>query len=103
MNGLLVEGCRALDLTDQTGLLCGRVLADLGADVIKVEKPGGDRARDIGPFYHDKPGADTSLFWLAYNANKRSITLNIETADGKELFKRLVKNADICSRAILMA
>ena len=83
-----------LDLTDEKGLLCGKILADLGAEVIKVEPPGGDPARNKGPFYHDIPDPEKSLFWLAYNANKRSITLDIETSDGRELFKRLVRKAD---------
>ena len=86
---------RILDLTDEKGFLCGRVLADLGADVIKVEKPGGDPARSIGPFYHDIPDPEKSLYWFAFNANKRSITLDIETNDGQEIFKKLVKTADV--------
>lgn len=85
---------RVLDMTDEKGLLCGKLLGDLGADVIKIEKPGGDPARNIGPFYHDEPDPEKSLFWFAYNSNKRGITLNIETADGQELFKKLVKSAD---------
>lgn len=85
---------RVLDLTDEKGLLCARILGDLGADVIKVEKPGGDPARNIGPFYHDMPHPERSLSWFAYNANKRGITLNIESRDGQQIFKRLVKDAD---------
>ena len=86
---------RVLDLTDEKGLLCGKMLGDLGADVIKVERPGGDSARNIGPFYHDEPDPGKSLFWFAFNTSKRGITLNIETADGQELFRRLVKTADL--------
>ncbi len=85
---------RALDLTDEKGLICGKMLGDLGADVIKIERPSGDPARFLGPFYHDEPDPEKSLFWFAYNNNKRGITLNIETADGQEIFKRLVKSAD---------
>jgi len=85
---------RVLDLTDEKGLMCGRVLGDLGADVIKIEKPGGDPARRIGPFYHDIPDPEKSLHWFSLNMNKRSITLNIETTDGQDIFKRLVRNAD---------
>jgi crotonobetainyl-CoA:carnitine CoA-transferase CaiB-like acyl-CoA transferase len=88
-------GYRILDLTDEKGLFCGKILADLGADVIKIEKPGGDCARNIGPFYGDKPDPQKSLFWFAYNVNKRGITLDIETSDGKGIFKRLVETADI--------
>ncbi|MFQ5827399.1 MAG: CoA transferase, partial [Dehalococcoidia bacterium] len=49
----LLAPYRALDLTDEKGHLCGKVLGDLGADVIKIEPPGGDPSRNIGPFYHD--------------------------------------------------
>jgi len=51
----LLPKIRVLDLTDEKGFLCGKILGDLGADVIKIEKPGGDRARRIGPFYKDIP------------------------------------------------
>jgi len=90
----LLSRYRALDLTDDKGFLCGKILGDSGADVIKIEPPGGDPARNIGPFYKDIPHPEKSLYWFAFNANKRGITLNIETADGREIFKRLVKNAD---------
>jgi len=93
-DGGLLSPYRVLDLTDEKGLLCGKILGDLGADVIKVERPGGDPARRIGPFYRNIVDPEKSLFWFAYNTNKRSITLNIETSDGKEIFKRLVKSAD---------
>ena len=79
---------RVLDLTDEKGLMCGKLLGDLGADVIKIEKPGGDIARNIGPFWHDEPDPEKSLFWFALNANKRGITLDIETAAGQEIFKK---------------
>lgn len=85
---------RVLDLTDEKGLFCGKLMADLGADVIKVEKPGGDSSRNIGPFYHDEPNPEKSLSWFAYNTNKRSITLNITQTDGKEIFRKLIKTAD---------
>jgi len=85
---------RALDLADEKGSLCGRILGDLGADVIKIEKPGGDPSRKIGPFYHNTPDPEKSLHWFAYNANKRGITLNIESSDGQEIFRKLVGSAD---------
>ena len=90
----LLSGNRVLDLADEKGLLCGKILGDLGADVIKIEPPGGDAARNIGPFYKDIPHPEKSLFWFFSNTSKRGITLNIETADGREIFKRLVKTAD---------
>jgi len=89
----LLSGYRALDLTDEKGLLCGKVLGDLGADVIKIERPGGDPARDIGPFYKDISDPQKSLFWFFTNLKKRGITLNLETPDGRDIFKRLAKAA----------
>jgi crotonobetainyl-CoA:carnitine CoA-transferase CaiB-like acyl-CoA transferase len=93
-NGSVLGPYRALDLSGEMGLLCGKILGDLGADVIKIEPPGGDTARNLGPFYHDIPDPEKSLFWFAYNTSKRGVTLDITTADGKEIFKRLVKTAD---------
>jgi crotonobetainyl-CoA:carnitine CoA-transferase CaiB-like acyl-CoA transferase len=92
--GRMIEGCRALDLTDEKGFLCGKLLADLGVDVIKVERPGGDPSRRIGPFWHDIADPEKSLYWFAYNSDKRGITLNIETKDGREIFKELMKRSD---------
>ncbi len=89
----LLSPYRVLDLTDEKGFLCGKMLADLGADVIKIEPPGGDPCRNRGPFYHDIPDPENSLYWFAYNANKRGITLNIESDDGKEIFKKIVERA----------
>ncbi|MGD9143247.1 MAG: CoA transferase [Dehalococcoidia bacterium] len=86
---------RVLDLSNKKGFFCGKLLGDLGADVIKIEKPGGDPSRNIGPFYHDIPDAEKSLYWFAFNVNKRGVTLDIETADGQELFKQLVEKSDV--------
>jgi len=91
----MLEGMRVLDLTDEKGYLAGKMLADLGAEVIKIEEPGGSPGRSTGPFYRDVPDGERSLFWFAYNTNKKSITLNLETADGREVFKRLVEKADV--------
>jgi len=85
---------RGLDLTDEKGRLCGRILVDLGAEVVKVERPRGDLARNIAPFYQDIQHLERSLFWFAYNVNKKGITLDIETRDGQELFLRLAKKFD---------
>jgi crotonobetainyl-CoA:carnitine CoA-transferase CaiB-like acyl-CoA transferase len=94
MGQSLLSDSRVLDLTDEKGFLCGKILADLGADTIKIELPGGSPSRNIGPFYHDIPDPEKSLYWFCYNGNKRGITLNIEALDGKEIFKRLVKDSD---------
>lgn len=86
---------RILDLTDEKAFLCGRALSDFGAEVIKVEKPGGDPSRLKGPFYHDSGDPEQNLTWFAFNANKKSITLDIETSEGQAIFKKLVKSADV--------
>ena len=85
---------RVLDLTDDRGQLCGQILGDLGADVVKVEPPGGSPARTLGPFFHDEPHPDRSIFWWAYNRNKRSVTLDLASAEGRALFDRLIERAD---------
>lgn len=84
---------RVLDLTTERGLLCGQILGDLGADVIKVEPPGGSPARQLGPFHQDQPDPNSSLYWWAYNRNKRSITLDMTTDEGKTLLRRLATSA----------
>jgi crotonobetainyl-CoA:carnitine CoA-transferase CaiB-like acyl-CoA transferase len=85
---------RVLDLTNERGLSCSQILGDLGADVIQVEPPGGSPARRIGPFYRDEPEPDRSLFWWAYNRNKRGITLDLEREDGRAILRDLVRTAD---------
>ena len=75
---------------------CSKLMADLGADVIKIEKPGeGDVSRERGPFLSDIPGPDRSGIFLYLNANKHGVTLNLEKATGKEIFQRLITDADI--------
>ena len=91
----LLGPLRVLDLTRENGFLCGKVLADLGCDVLKIEEPGGDPGRLQGPFYQNTPDPDKSLYWWAFNTNKRGITLNIEHPEGRDLFHRLAEKADI--------
>jgi len=90
----LLAPYRVLDLTDRNGWLCGRILGDLGADVIKIEPPGGDPGRRGGPFYQDDPAPANSLVWFAYNANKRGVTLALDTEPGQKLLRRLAQRAD---------
>ncbi len=90
----LLKGFRMLDLADEKGATCGKIFADMGADVIKVESPDGCPTRRIPPFLHDRPGADRSLYFLAYQAGKRSITLNLESADGRRLLSELAGHTD---------
>ena len=91
----LLDNLKVLDLADASGSLCGRILADLGADVVKIEPPGGDAARGEPPFADDVPAADRSLAWFAANLNKFSVTLDLETATGRDLFERLVATVDV--------
>jgi benzylsuccinate CoA-transferase BbsE subunit len=86
----LLAQCRVLDLTGELGWLCGRIFADLGADVIKVEPPGGEPGRTQEPLL----AGQASLNWLAFNVGKRSVTLDLETARGRELLLRLADSAD---------
>ncbi|MEW6142341.1 MAG: CoA transferase [Chloroflexota bacterium] len=93
--GAMLGSYRVLDLTDDQGLYCGQLLGYLGADVIKVEHPGGDKSRLIPPFLHGVLGVDNSLYWRSFNTNKRGITLNLDTAQGRNIFRELVRKADI--------
>ena len=94
MGSELLKGFRMLDLSDEKGALCGKIFADMGADVIKVESPEGCSTRRIPPFLDDAPQNDRSLYFLAYQAGKRSVTLNLESPAGRALFGNLVANSD---------
>jgi crotonobetainyl-CoA:carnitine CoA-transferase CaiB-like acyl-CoA transferase len=85
---------RILDICYEKGDFCGRALGDLGADVIKIEPPTGSPARYFGPYYHNDKTTEKSLSWLAFNANKRGITLDLDTTEGREIFKKLIQKAD---------
>ncbi|MGV8056686.1 MAG: CaiB/BaiF CoA transferase family protein [Smithellaceae bacterium] len=88
-------GCyRILEIADEQGEFCGKRLADSGAEVIKIENPQCSKTRFKGPFFHNEVGLETSLPFLHFNTNKRSVTLNLEHRDGQEFFKKLVKEAD---------
>src|SRR5206468_11670657 len=86
---------RILDLTDLKGALCAKLLGDMGADVIKIEPPGGDPMREIGPFLDGTPHRDRSLFFWFYNTSKRGITLDLHKPVGQEIFKQLAAKADV--------
>ncbi|MHC4504657.1 MAG: CaiB/BaiF CoA transferase family protein [Planctomycetota bacterium] len=85
---------RVLDLTDHRGELASMVLGDLGAEVIKVEPPGGSASRRWGPFLEDAPEPERSLRYFANNRNKRGIVLDLEAEEDRERFLRLVETAD---------
>lgn len=90
---------RVIELADEKVQYCAKLFADLGADVIKIERPGGDPARRIGPFYGGAPHPDRSIpFWYD-NTSKRSITLDLTTPDGHQLFRALVEQVDVLLEA----
>ncbi len=89
-----LQGLRVLDLSDEKGQFCTKLMADMGADVIKIEPPNGDPVRRLGPFYHDDEELEKSLYWFVLNTSKRGLTLDITTARGADLLRRLVATAD---------
>src|SRR2546426_10658810 len=91
-----LDDVRVVDLTRYTvGPFCTRVLADYGADVIKVEPPGGDPGRMLPPFYHDEPGIERSGLFLFLNTNKRSVVLDLNSEPGRRQLLSLVREADV--------
>jgi len=94
---MALDGIKVLDLGHQiAGPYCARLLADQGADVIKVERPGlGDTARNMGPFVGDDPHPEKSLTFLYLNTNKRSITLDLKSEQGRNILLDLVREADV--------
>lgn len=87
---------RVLDIGHYiAGPYCTKLMADMGADVIKIEPPNGDPARRMGPFPEDIRDPEKSGLFLYLNTNKKGITLNLKTEMGKKIFKELVKNVDI--------
>ncbi len=93
-NGAL-DGVKVIDLTHHiAGPYATKLLADFGADVLKIERPGGDPARRLPPFFHDDPHLEKSLPFLYLNTNKRSITLNLKSGEGRAILMELLADAD---------
>ena len=90
-----LAGVRVVELADGWGAQCGRILADLGADVVKVEPLAGDTARSRPPFIGDRPGADRGVWWIALNANKRGVALDLARDEERAALRRLVARSDI--------
>ena len=89
------DGIRVLDLSDEQSQMCGMMLADLGADVVCIEPPGGSHARRFGPFADGVRDTETSLYWWSYARNKRSAVIDLETASGRNQLRALAAKADI--------
>ena len=91
-----LTGLKVLDLSeDIAGSFCTRLLADYGADVLKLEPPGGSQLRRMGPFFHDDPHPEKSLFFLVLNLNKKGATLNLKTSTGQSILKELAQRVDV--------
>ncbi len=91
-----LAGIRVVEFTDELGSYCGRLLADLGADTIKVEPPGGGVQRRTPPFYATAaPGPDTSIAFWVHNTSKKSVVLDLEASEGQDLARELALSADV--------
>lgn len=90
-----LDGVRVLELADAEAEYCGKLLADFGAEVIKVEPPGGCSSRGEPPFKDDRPGPDRSLPFLYFNANKKSIIVDLDAETGRERVRDLARTADV--------
>jgi benzylsuccinate CoA-transferase BbsE subunit len=90
----MFDGFRILDLSHEPGFLTGKVLAELGADVVKIEPPGGDRAGRRAPYLGGVEDPERSLSWLALNTSKRGVTLDLRRPRGQALLRELAAGAD---------
>ncbi|MCI0801858.1 MAG: CoA transferase [Chloroflexi bacterium] len=91
-----LEGVKVLDLTHHiAGPYCTKLMADFGAEVLKVERPGGDPARRMAPFLHDEADPEKSLVFAYLNTNKQSVTLNLKSEKGIQVLKSLVEESDV--------
>ena len=95
----MLEGLRVVELASDRAAYAGKLLGDLGADVVVVEPPGGHRSRRYGPFVDDRPDPERSLWWWYYNTSKRGVVLDLESAGGAAAFADLVSRADIVVEA----
>jgi crotonobetainyl-CoA:carnitine CoA-transferase CaiB-like acyl-CoA transferase len=94
-----LHGLRVIELASERCAFAGKLLADVGADVILVEPPGGDPARRYPPFVDDTPGEDRSLYWWHYHTSKRGIVLDLAAESGRAQLRKLVAGADILLEA----
>jgi crotonobetainyl-CoA:carnitine CoA-transferase CaiB-like acyl-CoA transferase len=96
-----LEGIRVVELANERCAFAGKLMGDMGADVVLVEKPGGDPTRRYPPFAESEsgggndPGLERSLYWWHYNTSKRGIVLDIDSKAGRAAFERLIATADV--------
>ncbi|MEC8856591.1 MAG: CoA transferase [Chloroflexota bacterium] len=90
-----LTGLRVLELTSEHAQFCGKLMADLGADVIKVEPPGGQETRNVGPFLEDEAHPERSLYFWHYNTSKRGVTLDLNAPNGQDIFRKLSATAGL--------
>lgn len=102
-----LQGFRVIELAGESSLLAGKLLADMGADVVLVEPPAGSPLRDYAPFWEDTPGPERSLGWWHYNTSKRGMALDWTAPEGRALLLRLLEGADVllesCAPGLLAA
>jgi crotonobetainyl-CoA:carnitine CoA-transferase CaiB-like acyl-CoA transferase len=94
-----LTGLRVVELAREPIAFAGKLLADMGAEVILVEPPGGDPSRAYPPFLDDEPGEDRSLYWWHYHTNKRGVVLDLDAPDDAERFRALIASADVLLEA----
>ena len=97
---MLLSPYRVVELSSERTAFSGQILRDLGAEVITIEPPGGSDARRFGPYADDEPDLNRSLFWWSYNRDKRSLSLDLATADGQTLLGDLLEEADFLIEGI---
>ena len=94
-----LAGLRVVELARPPIALAGKLLADMGADAILVEPPGGDPSRQYPPFKDDVPGPDRSLYWWHYHTSKRGVVIDLDSAAGQARFRALLATADVLLEA----
>ncbi len=92
---LALAGYRVLDFTGEIGHYCGKMLGDMGADVIKIEPPHGDSVRYLGPYYKDQRDPNKSLRWFSMNTSKRGVTLDLSKPQSRHIIEKLLPTAQV--------
>ena len=94
-----LSGLRVVELANERIAFAGKLMADMGADLILVEPPGGDPSRGYPPFLDNKPGPNRSLYWWHYHTSKRAMVLDLEDPDGAKTFRKLIATTDVLIEA----